>query len=379
MIKSFIRFLFTLAVIAGIIFGAYVLVIHTIETHSFVAIDEDASPDDLFTMEITSGMRAGEIIEILHEEGLIRHDLIARLLVRLNSWGRVQVGTYHVYAGMSLEEMFKLFEGGDGEYIDVCEANICVIIPEGLEIDQIARLMANHEELDLDISRRRLLELWADPEFLAELIEEYWFLTDEILHPDIIHPLEGYFYPIRHEIPLNIEDARDLTRAMLNMTERMFARTRTQMEEHDWSVHQILTFASIIQGETANIPDMAKIAGVFRNRYDADQYPLRSCVTVHYFYPGERQTQVTNEMAATPHPFNTYMNPGLPPGPVNSPQRAAINATLQPEEHDYFFFIGDIFNCVDGETMFSRTYPEHNVLVERYLNSGYAGLGCPTD
>jgi len=293
--------------------------------------------------------------------------------VRFNGWGTIQVGEYEVYAGMSLEEMFKLFEGPDGDYVDVCELNTCVIIPEGWELDQIARLMANHDDINVDISRRRLLELWANEEFLAELIEEFWFLTDEILHPDILFPLEGYFYPIRHEIPLDVEDAREMTRVMLRMSERMFARYRNQVEEHDWTMHEILTFASIVQGEAANVSEMAGISGVFHNRYDIN-YPFRSCVTVHYFYPGERQMHVTIPMSQTPSPFNTYILAGLPPGPINSPQRAAIDATLEPVEHDYFFFIGDIYNCVDGGTMFSRTLDEHNQLVARYINQP-----CPTD
>lgn len=370
MLKNLLRFIITITIIAGIGYGGYWFAMLTIDTHSFVAIDEHASPDDYFILEITAGMRAGEVIEILHEQELVRHDMLARLLVRFRGWGRIRVGQYRVHAGMSLEEMFELF---DSESV-IEDDFISVIIPEGFEIVQIATIFADTEALELEMDADELLELWADEAFLAELIDEFWFLTDEILNPDLMHPLEGYFYPIRHDIPEDFEDEREMTRTMLRMTERMFASYKTQMEEHDWTVHEILTFASIVQGETANIPDMGKIAGVFQNRYDADQYPLRSCVTVHYFYPGERQMHVTNEMAETPHPFNTYMNPGLPPGPVSSPQRAAINATLEPDEHDYFFFIGDIYNCVDGETMFSRTFDEHLALSARYLRQP-----CPTD
>jgi len=374
MLKNLLRFIITLAIIAGIAYGGYLFVMHTIDTHSFVAVDEEASPDDYFVMEITPGMRVSEVLEILYEQELIRHELIARLLLRLHDWGRIRVGSYRIYAGMSLEEMFELF---DSEYT-IEEAFNFVIIPEGTEIEQIAYIFANAQDLELEMDADELLELWADETFLTELIDEFWFLTNEILNPELIHPLEGYFYPIRHEIPEELEDERHMTRAMLRMTERMFAGYRTQMEEHDWTVHEILTFASIVQGETANVPDMANIAGVFQNRYEIS-YPLRSCVTVHYIYPGERQTHVTNEMAAIESPFNTYIVAGLPPGPVSSPERSAIDATLNPADHDYFFFIGDIFNCVDGGTMFSRTFAEHDALVTRYLNPGYAGQPCPTD
>jgi len=365
--RGFIKFIITLAIIAGVIYGGYRFVMHTIYTHTYVAIDVDASADDYFVLEIEPGMRAADVIDILFEEELIRNDLIAGLLVRFHRWGAIQVGEYHVYAGLSLEEMFEMFRGGS----IVDQAFIYVIIPEGFEITQIAEIFANNEALDLEMDDDELLALWSDVDFLTELIEEYWFLTDEILDPALIHPLEGYFYPIRHEIPEDFEDERHMTRTMLRMTERMLARYRTQIEEHEMTFHEILAFAAIVQGETADTEDMPTVAGVFFNRIAAD-HRLESCVTVQYL-ADERAMHVTDEMRwGLESPFNTYLNLGIPPGAVNSPSRAAINATLNPEDHNFFFFIGDIFNCVDGGTHFFTYYYQHRDFQQRYLEPSYA-------
>ena len=374
MLRGLVRFLIILAVIAGLAYGGYRLVMSQVYTRTHVGIDMDASPGDYTIVEIRPGMRAANVLTVLYNEGLVRDETLSGLIIRFNSWGSIMVGEYEVNPTMSLYEMFRLFRGIDVvEAQEICDTHYCIIVPEGLQIGAIANIFANQLELDAD----ELLELWADTEFLQELIEEFWFLTDDILNPTLYHPLEGYFYPVRHEIPMNnADDARMVTRAMLNMTTRMLAPYQAQMENHEMSVHEILTMASIVQGETANRYDMRTVAGVFFNRLNRGQN-LASCVTVHYVYP-VRSHHVTYEMTRFESPFNTYMHAGLPPGPINSPERAAIRGVLDYEEHDYFYFIGDIFNCVTdedgvtGRTHFFENFDQHQDFAARYLNPSYA-------
>jgi len=374
MLRGFIRFLIVLAVIAGLAWLGYRTVMNQIYTRSHVGIDVDADPNEYFVVEITPGMSFSRVLDMLYEEGLVRDTLFSGLLVRFNEWGAIMVGEYEVNPTMSLYEMFRLFRGVDVVVApEICEINHCIIIPEGLQIGAIANIMANNLGFDAD----ELLELWADVEFLEELIEEFWFLTDEILNPQLYHPLEGYFYPIRHEIPINnADDARMVTRAMLNMTSRMLVPYRAQMENHEMTVHEILTFASIVQGETADPYDMRTVAGVFFNRLNRGQR-LASCVTVHYVYP-VRSHHVTYVMTQFESPFNTYMHAGLPPGPINSPERRAIRGVLDYAEHDYLYFIGDIFNCVvdeegrTGRTHFFTNFADHQNFAALHLDPSYA-------
>ena len=374
MFRGLIRFLIVLGIILGLAYTGYWLAMRELHIRTHVGIDVDASPDDYFVLEIRSGMRSADVLATLYEEGLVRDETLSGLIVRFNNWGAIQIGEYEVNATMSLYEMFRLFRGVDAaELVYICETHHCIIVPEGLEIGQIANILERDLELDAD----ELMELWADSEFLQELIEEFWFLTDEILNPNIYHPLEGYFYPVRHEIPMNnSDDPRMVTRAMLNMTDRMLRPYRAQMEEHEMTVHELLTFASIVQGETAHREDMHTVAGVFFNRINRGQN-LSSCVTVHYVYP-TRSHHVTYAMTQFESPFNTYLHGGLPPGPVNSPERASIRGVLNPEEHNYFYFIGDIFNCVTndagetGRTHFFENFNQRQEFAQLHLNPSYA-------
>jgi len=378
--RDFIRFIITLAVIAGIVYGGYLFVVHTIYTHTYVAIDEDASEDDYFILEIRSGMRASDVVDILYEEELIRHQIIAGLLVRFRNWGAIQAGEYRVYAGLSLEEMFTMFREGDAhEEIPV----VYVIVPEGALLTWIAHLFGQELEMDSD----HFLELWSDVDFLTELIAEYWFLTDEILNPDLYYPLEGYIYPIRHEIPVSAVEAGDMhaiTRAALDMTERRLSGIRGQIQNSDMTFHEILAFAAIIEAETQEPEDMPGVVGVFQNRLD-NPYNfgrhLETDATIQYLLE-ERVTQVLYVHLEIDSPFNTYRNPGLPPGPINSPSENAIAAVLNPMDHGHYFFITDMFGCyieegsdaeysAPGRKIFAVTYSEHRDNLARYLQPSY--------
>jgi len=264
--------------------------------------------------------------------------------------------------------MFALFTEGDV----VGEGPVVhVIVPEGALLVQIANLVAGAEGLTLDIDADYLLALWSDTDFLAELIEAYWFLTDDILNPELYYPLEGYITPIRHEIPEGVEDGRALTVAMLNMTQQRLAGVREQVEAHEMTFHEILSFAAIIEAETQDVDEKSMVAGVFQNRLDIEML-LQTDVTVQYI-AAERQTQVTYEMLGIDSPFNTYRHFGLPPGPVNSPSVQAIEAAMEPESHDYIFFISDMFGCVGepGNKNYFTNFEDHLAFYHAHLRPSY--------
>lgn len=352
-----------LLIIAIVIGGGYLFVRHTINTHTYRPIQASATEDDGTIFEIESGMWPAAVVERLYEEGFIRQEWIANQIVRFNKWGEIQAGEYEIHPGLSLYEMFALFIEGDGVY----DSYVHVIVPEGELITGIANRVVETLGMDADY----LLEVWSDVDFLTELIEAYWFLTDEILNPELLYPLEGYITPIRHDIPEGLTDARELTRIMLNMTQHQLVSVRAQMEEHEMEINEILTFASIIEGETQDISEKAAVAGVFQNRLDIEMM-LQTDVTAQYL-ASERQTQVTYDLLAVDSPFNTYLYTGLPPGPLNSPSIAAIDAAMNPESHDYIFFISDMFGCVGpvGGKHYFTNYPDHEAFREAYLEPSY--------
>jgi len=325
-----------------------------------ISVPADANHDTTYHFTIEPGMTSSSINEALADQGLIRNALLANMVVRLMDWSHIQAGEYGLSPALSLKEMYEKFQEGLEK-----EALHRITIPEGEDLAFITSVMAPIT----DLTAEELLEHWREKSMLQNLIEDYWFLTDSILNEGVKHPLEGYIYPITYDFREETYEVEVLTRELLNMTERRLEPLRELIEENTLSIHEIMTLASIIEGETANPNEMPIVSGVFYNRLDIEMM-LQSCATIQYILE-ERVIHVTHEMTRIESPYNTYNILGLPISPIGNPSIAAIQATLQPQENEYLYFIGDIFNCVDGQTHFFTTFEEHQAFYEAYLLPSY--------
>ena len=151
----------------------------------------------------------------------------------------------------------------------------------------------------------------------------------------------------------------------------IYAKYEEDINASDYSLHELITLASIVQYEAATSEDMQLIAGVFYNRLNSDM-PLQSTVTVCYaLYDDldrndEDSWRTCEASTDIDSPYNTYLHSGLPVGPIVNPGEAAIDAVLHPQESDYYYFIADI-NGVRGEAgkvYYSETYEQHQQLQE---------------
>ena len=340
--------------------------------HIYQSATIAANPDatEITRFRIEPGMGTNRINEALAEAGLIENPLFANLNARIRGWNHVMAGEYELTAAMSLEEMYEMFANGI-----IASARHRLTIREGERMLGIADNFA----IVAGMSPEELLEIWDDRDFVRQFVEEYWFLTEEILQEGIIHPFEGYFRPLTYEFMEEFYSVEEITRAFLEVTAREFEPLRDEITASGYTVHELLSFAAIIQWEAANTEEMRDIAGVFYNRL-RDGWRLQSDVGAQYIAE-ERQVHVTGDMVSVDSPFNTYMIYGLPIGPVSSPSMESIQASLHPSAHDYFFFIGDLFQCIDGKTHFFTNYPDHLAFQQRYLIPGYnAGHAvCPQD
>jgi UPF0755 protein len=122
-----------------------------------------------------------------------------------------------------------------------------------------------------------------------------------------------------------------------------------------------ITLASIVQGETQEESEMPVIAGVYMNRI-AKRMKLEADPTVQYILPGGPKQRLLRSDLKTESPYNTYLHYGLPPGPINNPGIKAINAALNPEKHNYIFFVA----TGKGGHTFTSTYKEHLKAVAEY-------------
>jgi UPF0755 protein len=143
----------------------------------------------------------------------------------------------------------------------------------------------------------------------------------------------------------------------------------TRAKELGMTMHEVLTLASIIEKEARVSEEREIISGVFHNRLNSSQaylQKLQSDVTIQYLYileTGKNKERITFDDTKIKDPYNTYLNAGLPPGPICMPGLAAIKAALYPLEHEYYYFVA---KGATGEHIFSKTLREHNIAVSRY-------------
>ena len=196
---------------------------------------------------------------------------------------------------------------------------------------------------------------------IKTLIDKYWFLTDDILKDGIYYPLEGYLFASTYEL-YNGSGIKDIITKMLDGTNDILTKYKEDIENSKYSVHEILTLASVVEQEGAASNDRAGVAGVFYNRLKIGE-SLGSDVTTYYAYGKNFDEDLSmSELNNCSNGYNTRngCNAGkLPIGPICSPSSDSIIATINPSNHDYLFFVAD----KTGKTYFTKTNAEHNAKV----------------
>ena len=172
--------------------------------------------------------------------------------------------------------------------------------------------------------------------------------------PSEAKTIEGYLFPATYSFDTQAT-AKDILATMVSRMEKELESLA--VPEDKW--HSTLTLASIVQREAKLEPDFYKVSRVFANRIAIDM-KLETDPTISYSYSGKDMSEVS-KAEQIKHGYNTYLIEGLPPGPIASPGALALEATLNPIEGDWLFFV--TINLESGETMFSRTLAEH----EKYV------------
>ena len=175
--------------------------------------------------------------------------------------------------------------------------------------------------------------------------------------PEQAPSIEGFLFPATYTFNPGV-DADTVINTMLD-------RMEAELDDYDLTLKEslpLLTLASIVQLEGLIQEDFFKISRVFANRLDRN-IALQSDPTVKYYFEGSIDS-FQEGMADTENPYNTYYNPGLPPGPIASPGGLAIEATVRPAEGDWLYFVS--INLITGETVFSETLAEHERAAELY-------------
>ena len=311
---------------------------------------------------IESGMSADSILDLLKENNLIKNKLFCKIYIKINNYN-MQAGTYDFDTSMSSYEILKSINLG--KVTRKYEINITFI--EGKNINNYAKLIAsktsNNEE--------DVYNLLDDEEYIKELINNYWFLTNDILNDDIYYPLEGYLFPDTYTFRNKDVTIKEIFNAMLNKMNEVLTPFKEEINEKNLNIHEFITLASIVELEGLYEDDRATIAGVFYNRLN-DGWSLGSDVTTYYAvkkdmgeYPVLSQVDIDYIS-----PYNTRLSSMagmLPVGPISSPSITSIKACIEPINTEYYYFVAD---CTTKKTVFSKTFEEHVTAVNKIKASG---------
>jgi len=245
------------------------------------------------------------------------------------------------------------------------QADKIVTIIEGWNNEQIAAKLA---ENNLGFTAKQFLQvageprqdyrLWPTSKWPQDFSDRYDFLKDKPKY----FGLEGYLFPDTYRFSPSSTPEEVIIRFLDNFNRQLTPAMRQDIENQGKSIYEIITMASILEKEVRNETDMKLVADIFWRRLKNGQR-LESCATLAYAL-GENKPQYSYEETRLASPYNTYINDGLPPGPICNPGLKAIRAAIYPTPNDYNFFLSRPDN---GQTIFSRTFEEHSLNKNKYL------------
>lgn len=308
-------------------------------------------------------IKEGSIYSIgdtLYENKLIRNTLIFKIYVKINNITNLKASVYELDKNMSLKEIVDILQEGNSYNPD----QIRITFKEGLNIRKIANVISSETNNSYD----DVINLMSSQEYIDSLINEYWFLTDEIKNKKIYYPLEGYLFPNTYAFSNKDVSVKDIFSKMLEETDKVLSKYKDDIEKSKYSVHKLLTLASIVELEGANANDREGVAGVFYNRLD-DGWTLGSDATTYYYLKIDDFKVSLNgnkNLYTCDNAYNTRCTTftGLPVGPISLPGEESIKATINYKKHDYYYFVAD---C-KGKTYLTKNATEHYNIINKLKN-----------
>lgn len=310
---------------------------------------------------VDSGSTYYSIIPKLKESGLIKNELCFKLYIKFNKINNLEAGTYKLNKNMSVKDIVGTLSSGNKYNPNA----IVITFKEGKNIRSIASTIAKYTNNTED----DVFDLLKNNEYLNSVINDYWFVDNSILNPNIYYSLEGYLYPNTYEFDNKDITVKEIFKVMLDDMDKKLTPYKTDLLSNKYSIHQILTLSSIVELEGKNSSDRAGIAQVFYNRLNSNM-ALGSDVTTYYGAKVELSDRdlYSSELNEA-NPYNTrssYLAGKLPIGPICNPSIESIKAVLYPDNNEYLYFVSDI----NGKTYFTNTYQEHQAMRDELIKAG---------
>lgn len=324
------------------------------------AIKPIQSNSELVEIEIAQGSGISKIAEQLENDGVIKSANAFKIYCKINSRTAMQAGKYSIDKNMSIEEIINKFEAGN-----IVDETVTITFPEGKNMRDVVSIIADKT----NNTEEKIYEVLEDENYLNELIDKYWFITDDIEDEDIYYSLEGYLYPDTYIFENADVDVKVIFGKMLDKMETVLDKYKDEVESSKYSAHEILSLASVVELEARNEEDRAGVASVFINRLNK-KMGLQSDVTTYYALKlNMDERDLTAKELETKNPYNTRsssMAGKIPVGPICMVSESSIKAILEHDDTKNLFFVAD----KNGKVYFSETNAEHEKTIKELKEQG---------
>jgi len=293
---------------------------------------------------VLSGMGVKEIAQELAERNFIRSPFWFEVYIWVNrKEADLQAGEYALSRSFNAAQTVEMFTGGE-----VILNETQLTFPEGFEAKQIEKRLLEGGLVSADGLSKAVV---------ADFQVQYKFLTDVPSGAG----LEGFLFPDTYRFKKDLEKGEIIKKFLDNLDKKLAPDLREEISRQGRPIYDVIILASIVQQESKSEEEMPQIAGVFAKRLQIGM-ALESDATIN-FITGKQDRQPLYGDLKIKSPYNTYLNRGLPPGPICNPGLAAIKAAISPQIGDYLYFL----HPLNGPAVFSKTLDEHNRNKEKWL------------
>ena len=337
-------------IIIGLLIAVLALFITSLYFYGLTPVKSES---EKVIFRINSGTSTKEIIDNLVSEKIIKSKISSFIYLKVHSNFILKAGTYELDRNDSTRDIFRKINAGD------IYDSIKITFNEGKRITHYATLIKEK----FGYNENDVISTINDEAYLKELINKYWFLTDEILNDKIYYALEGYLFPDTYSFKKD-SSIKSIIETMLDNTNKKLSNYKSDIENSSYSIHQILTMASIIENESMFDEDRSGVSQVIYKRLKLNM-SLGMDVTTYYAVKKDLSETLTKSDLNSYNDYNTRNTSfiGLPVGPICNMGIKSIEAALKPSDTDYLYFYADIKT---GKLYFAENMTEFQKLIETY-------------
>lgn len=302
-------------------------------------VPNSSGEDDTVVFEIPRGSSFNKVAQVLYKEKIIPNKINFKLSAfLLGAENKLKAGRYEIPSSINYFTLIEyLIEGGHNE-------QVLITIPEGIWQHDLAHLLKQK----LNVDSLTFMKLSTNKYFLKKLGVNST-------------TIEGYLLPETYYFYVDAKPEEIIKKLYSEMNKYFDDNARKRMEELKMDKNQVLTLASIIEAESSILSEYKRISGVYHNRLKK-WMRLEADPTIQYLKRHRKHNRILYKDLEIESPYNTYLNYGLPPTPINNPGKEAVLAALYPEKNDYLYFVAD----GTGAHKFAKNYKEHLANVSAY-------------